>query len=147
MLTVRPLADQIHGSLTRERVMAQLAGGLGALALLLAALGVHGVAAQAIAQRRTEIAIRVALGAAPRAVVALVVTRAALLVALGLVAGTGISLWAARFVSALVYGLAVREPAMLVGAAAVLCTVGLLAVWLPARRATRLDPVAVLRES
>jgi predicted permease len=146
-LTFRPLADQIHASLTRERLLAQLAGSLGAVALLLAGLGLYGVTAYAISRRRTEIAIRMALGAAPGGVVALVLVRVLLLAGVGIVAGTGISLWASRFVAALIHGLSPREPATLVGAAVLLCVMSALAAWLPARKAARMDPVAVLRES
>ena len=127
--------------------MAQLAGALGGLALLLAALGLYGVAGYGLSRRRTEIAIRMALGAAPGAVVATVLGRISLLVGVGIVAGTGISFWAAKFLDSLVYGLPPREPTTLVGAAVLLCVIGGLAVWLPARKATRMDPLEVLRES
>ncbi len=146
-LTFRPLAGQIRAALTRDRLMAQLAGALGGLALLLAALGLYGLTSYAIARRRAEIAIRIALGAAPRAVMALVLTRVTLLVVTGILAGAGISLWAAQFVDGLLYGLHPREPATLVGAAVVLCAVVSLAVWGPTRKATRMDPLAALRES
>jgi predicted permease len=146
-LTFRPLAGQIHASLTRERLMAQLAGFLGVVAVLLAGLGLYGVTAYAISRRRTEIAIRMAIGATPRGVVALVLARVWLLVGVGIVAGTAISIWTAKFVDGLIYGLPPREPTTLVGAAVVLCVISGLAGWLPARRAVRIDPVATLRES
>jgi hypothetical protein len=146
-LTFRPLTDQIQASLTRERLMAQLAGFLGVLALLLAALGLYGVTAYAISRRRIEIAIRMALGAAPAGVIALVIVRVSLLIGGGIVAGTGVSIWASGFVDGLIYGLPPRDPATLVGAACVLCAMGALAAWFPARRAAHRDPVAALRES
>jgi putative ABC transport system permease protein len=146
-LTFRPLAGQIRAALTRDRLMAQLAGALGGLALLLAALGLYGLTSYAIARRRAEIAIRISLGASPRAVMALVLARVTRLVVTGVLAGAGISLWAAQFVDGLLYGLHPREPATLVGAAVVLCAVVSLAVWGPTRRATRMDPLAALRES
>jgi putative ABC transport system permease protein len=146
-LTFRPLADQMRASLTRERIMAQLAGTLGGLALLLAALGLYGVASYGISRRRREIAIRMALGAARRAVVATVLARVSLLVGAGVLAGTGISFWAAKFVDSLVYGLPPREPTTLMGAAILLCVIGGLAVWLPVRKATHMDPLEVLRQS
>jgi putative ABC transport system permease protein len=145
-LTFRPLAGQIHASLTRERLMAQLAGFLGVLALLLAGLGLYGVTAYAVSRRRSEIAIRMALGASPRGVIALVLVRVSLLVGVGIVAGTGISIWAAKFVGGLIYGLPPREPMTLVGAAVLLCVTGALAGWFPARHAARTDPVAALRQ-
>jgi ABC-type antimicrobial peptide transport system permease subunit len=146
-LTFRPLASQIHAALTRERLMAQLAASLGVLALILAGLGLYGVTAYAISRRRTEIAVRMALGALPGRVTTLVLARVWLQVGLGIVAGTGISLWASRFVGGLIYGLSPHEPATLVGAAVLLCAMGTAAAWLPARRAARMDPVAVLREN
>ena len=144
-LTFRPLADQIRTSLAQERLMAQLSGFLGMLALLLAGLGLYGVTAYAISRRRMEIAVRIALGAAPMRVIALVLGRVWVLVGAGILAGAGISLWGSRFVGGLIYGLAPRDPMTLAGAAVLLCAMGGLAGWLPARRAARMDPVAVLR--
>jgi predicted permease len=146
-LTFRPLATQIHAALTRERLMAQLAGALGALALILAGLGLYGVTAYAISRQRTEIAVRIAMGALPGRVITLVLARAWLLVGLGIAAGTAISLWASRFVGGLIHGLSPHDPETLVGAAVLLCAMGTAAAWLPARRAARMDPVAVLREN
>ena len=109
-ITFRPLADQVDAALTQERVVAALSAFFGALALLLAGLGLYGVTSYAVSRRRTEIGIRVALGAAPAAVVRLVLRRAALLVALGIATGAAVSLWAARFVSPLLFGLPPRDP-------------------------------------
>ena len=88
-----------------------------------------------------------ALGAAPTAAVALVLARVAVLVGVGILVGTGITLWAVKFVDGLIYGLSPREPMTIGGAAVVLCVVGVLAVWLPARKATHMDPLQVLRRS
>ena len=146
-LTFRPLADQVNAALTQERLVAMLAGFFGALALLLAGLGLYGVTAYAVSRRRTEIGIRMALGAAPGGVVRLVLTRVTLLVGAGIVAGCAVSLWAARFVSTLLYGLEPRDPVTMIGAAMALAAVGALAGWLPAYRASRIDPAEVLRDS
>jgi predicted permease len=146
-LTFRPLATQIHAALTRERLMAQLAGALGVLAVILAGLGLYGVTAYAISRQRTELAVRIALGALPGRVIALVLARVWLLVGLGIAAGLGISLWASRFVGGLIYGLSPHEPSTLLGAAVLLCAMGTAAAWLAARRVARMDPVAVLREN
>jgi len=146
-LTFRPLVNQVAASLTQERLIALLAGFFGALALLLAGLGLYGVTAYAVASRRTEIGIRMALGAPAARVIRLVVTRTSLLVDTGVLLGAGASLWASKFVGALIYGLEPRDPMTLVGAIALLATVAGLAAWLPARRAARIDPAAVLRES
>jgi ABC-type antimicrobial peptide transport system permease subunit len=146
-VTFQPLADQLIASLTQERLIAELSGFFGALALLLAALGLYGVTASSVARRRVEIGIRMALGAAPAAVIHLVLSRVARLVGVGVLVGTILSLWASHFVAAMLYGLQPRDPLTLVGSAAVLATTGAIAGWLPARVASRLEPAQVLRES
>jgi len=146
-LTFRPLADQVDASLTQERIVAMLAGFFGGLALLLAGLGLYGVTSYAVSRRRTEIGIRMALGAAPAGVVRLVLARVTLLVGIRVVVGVGISLWASKFIETLLYGLEPRDPATLAAAALVLGTVGAAAGWLPAHRASRIDPAEVLRDS
>jgi putative ABC transport system permease protein len=146
-VTFRPLADQVNASLTQERLVAMLAGFFGALALLLAGLGLYGITAYAVSRRRTEIGIRMALGAAPGGVVRLVLGRLTVLVGAGIAGGCALSLWAAQFVSTLLYGLQPRDPETMFAAASALAAVGALAGWLPAYRASRIDPAEVLRES
>jgi ABC-type antimicrobial peptide transport system permease subunit len=146
-LTFQPLSDQIGASLAQERIVAMPSGFFGGLALLLAGLGLYGVTSYAVSRRRTEIGIRMALGVAPAGVVRLVLSRVMLLVGVGVVVGAGISLWASQFVSTLLYDLEPRDPVTLVAASATLALVGALAGWLPAHRASRIDPVEVLRDS
>ena len=124
-----------------------LSGFFGGLALLLAGLGLYGVTSYAVSRRRTEIGIRLALGAAPGGVIRLVLRRVALLVGAGVIVGAGVSVWASQFVATLLYGMQPRDPVTLIGAASVLVAVGTLAGWLPARRASRIDPAEVLRET
>ena len=147
VVTFRSLTDQVNATLTQERVVALLSGFFGALALLLAGLGLYGVTAYAVSRRRKEIGIRMALGADASGVVRLVLARVTTLVAIGVIAGAALSLWASRFVATLLYGLEPRDPATLVGAAVVLAAVGAAAGWLPAHRASRIDPADVLRDS
>ncbi len=146
-LTVRPLATDIRSSINRERLLAWLAGVFGTLAVLLAGIGLYGVASQAVAARRAEIGIRLALGATERAVVGLVTRNVALMFAAGVLLGMVLSGWAASFVGSLLYGVEPRDPATMIGAAVVLMTVGVAAGWAPARRASRIDPSEVLRRS
>ena len=145
-LTFRPLAEQVNGALAQERVVALLSGFFGLLALLLAAIGLYGVTSYAVSRRRTEIGIRMALGADASGVVRLVLRRVALLVVTGIALGAGISLWAAKFVGTLLYGLEPRDPVTLIGASALLAAIGAVAGWLPARRAARIDPAEELRQ-
>jgi ABC-type antimicrobial peptide transport system permease subunit len=147
-MTFRPYRETVRAATAQERVIAMLSGFFGALALLLAGLGLYGVMSYAVSRRRTEIGIRMALGAGPAGAVRLVLRRVAVLVGLGVILGSGLALWAAKFVAAtgLLYGLPPRDPATLVGAAATLSVIGALAGYLPARRASRIDPARVLRE-
>jgi predicted permease len=146
-ITFRPLADFVNASVVQERIVAMLAGFFGGLALLLAGLGLFGLTAYTVEQRRPEIGIRMALGAAPSGVIGLVVSGTTGLVALGIIVGATLSLWASRFVGALLYQVEARDPVTLVTAAATLAAIGAIAAALPAYRASRIDPSAVLRES
>jgi ABC-type antimicrobial peptide transport system permease subunit len=111
---------------------------------VLAALGVSGVTAYSVG-RRPEIAVRMALGASPGSVVRLVLGRVATLILAGGAIGVALSLWAAKFAGALLFGIDARDLMTLVAAAVVLVTVGLFAGWLPARKVSRLDPTTALR--
>jgi putative ABC transport system permease protein len=145
--TLRPLADQIDAGLAQERMVAWLSGFFGALALLLAGLGLYGVTAYAVTRQRTEIGIRLALGAPAGGVVRLVMSRVVVLVGLGIVTGAAVSMWVSTFAATLLYGLEPRDPVTLAGGAITLAAVGALAGWLPAHRASRIDPLEVLRNS
>jgi putative ABC transport system permease protein len=141
-----PLSDQVDASLTRERLVALLSGVFGVVALLLSGVGVYGVTSYAVARQRQELGIRIALGATAGGVRWLVLSRVLALVAVGVALGTGVGLWVTRGLATLLYGLPPRDPATIVGAAVLLGIVGLLAAWLPSRRAPRTDPAAVFRE-
>jgi len=145
VVSFRTLHAQVNAALVQERLMATLAGFFGVLGLLLAAVGLYGVTAQGVAARRGEIAIRMALGATADGVVRFVLTRTAWLVAIGTAAGVGLSLWAGKFVTALLYGLKPSDPLSMIAAAATLAAVAAVAGWLPARRAARIDPMDALR--
>jgi ABC-type antimicrobial peptide transport system permease subunit len=139
------LPDVVSGAITLERTLAILSGFFGALSLALAVIGLYGVTSYSVSRRRAEIGIRMALGASPSLVVRQVLQRVMMLVCIGAVVGAALSLWASQFVASLLYAVEPRDPTTLIGAAAILGVAGAAAGWLPARRAARVDPLAVLR--
>jgi predicted permease len=140
------LAAQVDESLTRERLLAALSGFFGALALLLATIGLYGVMSYNVARRRNEIGIRMALGAQQQGVLRMVLREVALLIGIGLLIGVTAALATTQFVESFLYGIKSTDPVTLSAAAAVLALVAATAGYLPARRASRLDPMAALRE-
>ena len=138
--------ELVAATITQERLITMLASFFGGLALLLAGIGLYGIVAHAVRARQTEISLRMALGAQPAGIVRLVCRRVGVLILAGIALGLVASLWAARFVAPLLFEVDARDPLTFVAAAGVLVAVGALAAWLPARRATRLDPASVLRE-
>jgi putative ABC transport system permease protein len=140
------LTTQIQQSLMRDRLMATLAGAFGLLAGILSVLGLYGVIAYMVARRRNEIGVRIALGATRSRVVALVLREAILLLAAGLAIGLGLAVWLGQTASSLIYGLKPRDPVTLASAVVLLALVALLASYVPALRAGRLQPMDALRE-
>jgi putative ABC transport system permease protein len=140
------LTTRIRQSLMRDRLMAALAGAFGLLAGLLAVLGLYGVISYMVARRRNEIGVRIALGSSRGRVIALVLREAILLLAIGLMLGTALAAWAGQAAASLVYGMTPRDPFTLGGAAVLLAIVALCASYGPAWRASRLQPMAALRE-
>ena len=126
--------------------MAMLAGFFGGLAGLLAVIGLYGILSYMVARRRSEIGIRMALGADRRIVIRLVVREAMTLLVIGLVIGAGLAAAAARSARSLLFGLEPGDPATMIGAIVGLAVVAVLAAYWPARRAARLNPVMALRE-
>jgi putative ABC transport system permease protein len=145
--TFRTFDELIDATVAQERLIAMLASFFGALALLLAGIGLYGIVAQAVRARESEIGLRLALGAQPASIVRLVLNSVALLVAIGLSIGLLVGVWAVRFLTPLLFEVEARDTATFMTASGVLIAVGALAAWLPARRAARLDPATVLRES
>ena len=145
-LQLTTLQRQVSESLTRERLLATLSGFFGALALLLATIGLYGIMTYTVARRRNEIGIRIALGAARSRVIRLVLGEVGRMVALGLLLGVAGALAATRLVTSLLYGLNPNDAPTLVASAVLLAAVAVLAGYLPARRAARVDPVTALRE-
>jgi len=135
----------VRDSLAIERAMASLAGFFGVLAMLIATIGLYGVMSYMVSRRRTEIGIRVALGAEPGSVIRMVLGESSALVGAGVVIGTAMALVASRWAAGLLFGLQPRDPASLMLAIAALASVSLLAAWIPARRAARVAPTVALR--
>lgn len=137
---------QIRDGLLRERLMATLSGFFGILAGLLATIGLYGVISYMVARRTSEIGIRMALGATPRNVLAMIMREAALLLAIGLSVGAVLTAAAARTTKALLFGLKPYDPATLAAAMVALALVAAAASLVPARRAAVLEPMRALRE-
>jgi predicted permease len=144
--TFRPLAAQVDAALARNRLVASLSGFFGLLALLLAGVGLYGVTAYRVSQRRPEIGIRMALGAGRGAIVRLVLSRVIWLVLTGLVMGTAGSALLSGLIEGLLYGVTPRDSATLASAVLILIAAVALAAGLPAHRASRIDPWTVLRD-
>jgi predicted permease len=139
------LRQQVSESIAAEHLIARLSAVFGVLALLLAAVGLYGVMAYVTAQRTSEIGVRMALGASARDVRWLVLRQALLLVVAGLIVGIPTALAAARLVAGQLYGVAAADPLTFGAAAAVLSAVAMIAAYLPARRAARVDPLIAFR--
>jgi predicted permease len=145
VLELRVLTVQIEESLLRDRLMAVLAGAFGVLAALLAAIGLYGVIAYMVARRQNEIGVRMALGADRASVIRLVLREAMMLLAAGLVIGVGLALWLGRAAAKLLFGLKSNDAVTFVAAAVLLGVAAAAAAYVPARRASGMDPMDALR--
>jgi predicted permease len=133
------------GNISQERLFATLCGGLAGLALLLSCIGLYGLIAYNVARRTSEIAIRMAIGAPPGTIAGSFIREALILTAIGIGAGLPVVLVVTHLIKSQLYGLPANDPITFVIVTMVLLTVALLAAWLPARRAARVDPMAALR--
>jgi putative ABC transport system permease protein len=142
---ITTLETMVHESIEQPRFFAMLSGAFAILALMLAAIGLYGVLAYAVTQRTTEIGVRMALGATASEVFRLVVGEGFRLTAAGLVLGVAGSLAVGRLLTTMLFGVGPADPRILAGTAVVLVAVAGLACVIPARRATRVDPMIALR--
>jgi predicted permease len=145
LFDMRTLQAQIAGTLSPERMLAVISALFSVLATLLAAVGLYGVLAYAVAQRSREIGIRMALGAAQNQVMGAVVRDALRMLAAGLALGIPLSMAATRWIAASLYGLRPGDPLTYCGVVAALCAACLAAAFVPSQRAARVDPMVVLR--
>jgi ABC-type antimicrobial peptide transport system permease subunit len=142
---MKTLAAQLDETLLTERLIALLSAGFGLLATLLAAVGLYGVMAFVVARRTRELGVRMALGAQPASVIRLVKSEVLLLLAIGLAVGVPAAFGLGRFVSAQLYGIHASDPWIASIAVTILIGVSGLAGFIPARRASRIDPILALR--
>ena len=136
----------IRESLWAQRLSAGLLGVFGGLALVLAAVGIYGVVSYSVNRRAREIGVRMALGATPAEVQTMILAEGIRLVAMGVMAGLAIALIGSRAVEGMLFATSPRDAATFVLVPSILTLVAVLACWLPAMRATRIDPAVALRD-
>ena len=140
------LASYIGIGLLPQRIALSVAGSLGAVGLLLAAIGIYGVTAYTVSRRTREIGIRMALGARPGDVQRLVLAQGARLAGAGIAAGLALALVVSRLIASLLYGIGPGDPVTYAAAATLFAGMTLAASWAPARRAAAVDPMRALRD-
>lgn len=145
VLGIKPLATLIDATLLRERTIARLSILFGVIAVTLATVGLYGVLAYSVLRRRSEIGIRMAIGAFPRDIVWMIVRETFALVAVGVAVGVPIALGLSRYVKTLLFGLEANDALTIGGVIALMAAVALAAATIPARRAAGIDPLRALR--
>jgi ABC-type antimicrobial peptide transport system permease subunit len=142
---MKTLEGQLDETLLTDRLIAMLSAGFGLVATLLASVGLYGVMAFVVAQRRKELGIRLALGAQPNALIWIVMREVLLLLAIGLAVGVPAALGLGRYVASQLYGIQANDPLIAMSTVALLAAVSAAAGLIPARRAGRVDPMLALR--
>lgn len=145
LVNVRTEDQQIEADLQQERIFVVLTSGFGVLALALACVGIYGIMAYSVANRRNEIGIRLALGAQPGQVRGMILRESGWLATAGIVAGVAASLLLTRLVKSMLYGIQPYDPTTMAGGVLILMAVALAATWIPARRAAGVQPMEALR--
>jgi ABC-type antimicrobial peptide transport system permease subunit len=144
---IRPMSQIVSRSTSREQFNTLLMTIFAASALVLAAIGIYGVMAYAVQQRTQEIGVRLALGAQPNNVRTMVVLQGMRLAGVGMIIGVCAAYALSRYMSTLLFGVEARDPLVFVGVPLLLAVVAFVAVWVPARRASRIDPLGALRSA
>jgi ABC-type antimicrobial peptide transport system permease subunit len=142
---MRTMETQIAGTLSPERMLASVSTILGVLAIILAMVGLYSILANAVAQRTREIGIRMALGAEQRQVIGMVLRDTLKMVAIGVAVGIPVSLAASRWITSYLYGIKRQDPITYAAIVGLLALAGLTAAYVPSRRASKVDPMVVLR--
>ena len=145
LLSVQPLAEVISASVAQQRFSMVLLSGFGLISLVLGCAGLYGVMSYAVARRTKEIGIRMAIGAQRRDILLIILGEAGVLVGVGVVIGLAAALGGVRLLQSLIYGIAPRDPRMMLIASALLLATGLAAAWFPAHRAATTEPMQALR--
>jgi len=146
VLRATTVAEAIDSRIAQDRLLAQLSIAFGVIAVLLAAIGLYGVLSHGVARRTNEIGVRKALGARESTLIAMIVRETGLLLVVGLIAGGAVSIGAVRLITSRLYGLSPSDPTTMTSAVVGLVAVAALATWLPAYRASRVDPLVALRQ-
>ena len=144
VLTVRQIKDQ---SVAPRRLNAVLVSSFGILAVIIAAVGIAGVLAFSVSARTNEIGIRMSLGADSGRVQRMILREGGVLLAIGLVLGAGGAFFAAGVIRGLLFGVAPHDPVTFIGVAAMMAAIGIMACWIPALRAARIDPAITMRST
>jgi putative ABC transport system permease protein len=142
---IRPMTDYVNDAMAQTRYSLILIGLLAAAAMTLAAIGLYGVISYMVTQRSQEIGIRVALGGQQRDILKLIMSHGLMLTSIGIVSGLIAAVFLTQLMSGILYGVSPDDPVTFAGIAVLLAIVAMLACYLPARRATRVDPMIALR--
>jgi ABC-type antimicrobial peptide transport system permease subunit len=145
VIRIRSISDLADHFVTNEQLITRLSAIFSALAVVLAAIGLYGVMSYSVVRRTNEIGVRIALGAQNGTVLWLVLRESLVLLGIGLALGLPLSLGGLRLVQSQLYELSASDPVTLTGSVLIIAAVTLLAAWLPARRATKVDPMVALR--
>ena len=145
MIDVRTQREQIDATMQIERAFSALTSSFGVLALALACVGIYGIMAHSVANRRNEIGIRMALGAQPKQVRGMILRESTWLAGFGIVVGVAVALALMRLVKSMLYGIQPYDPVALSAGVLLLITVAVAASWIPARRAASVQPMDALR--
>ena len=145
LFDVKPMNEVFSASMAQLSFVILILGAAAAVTLILGAIGLYGVMAYVVTLRTKELGVRIALGAQPSSVAAMMTKQGMLLTAVGIAGGLALFAGVARFLRSFLYGVAPSDPVALAAAALVLVTIAMLASWIPARRAARVDPADALR--